>query len=204
MHGQRIGYIRVSSFDQNPERQLEQVQVDKQFTDNVSAHFDRIGVIMNFYEGQLHKPKRDLVRSLNERLNFRIPSTLPDPESRTWPDPSDESLAISFTCNHPTNRDVVTGLRIAGHQELVGWAINGDNLDNSPDNLTWTLAEPWDRSSTLSPLARAVEECLTKVPGWEFLDLSMAGSRIRVLVRAKVTGQGAEPERNIQPDNLTT
>ncbi|MCT0191628.1 recombinase family protein, partial [Pseudomonas aeruginosa] len=22
MHGQRIGYIRVSSFDQNPERQL--------------------------------------------------------------------------------------------------------------------------------------------------------------------------------------
>ncbi|EFD5524496.1 recombinase family protein, partial [Pseudomonas aeruginosa] len=24
MHGQRIGYVRVSSFDQNPERQLEQ------------------------------------------------------------------------------------------------------------------------------------------------------------------------------------
>ena len=23
MHGQRIGYVRVSSFDQNPERQLE-------------------------------------------------------------------------------------------------------------------------------------------------------------------------------------
>ncbi|HBY2498036.1 TPA: recombinase family protein, partial [Klebsiella pneumoniae] len=27
MHGQRIGYVRVSSFDQNPERQLEQIQV---------------------------------------------------------------------------------------------------------------------------------------------------------------------------------
>ncbi|HBQ0660029.1 TPA: recombinase family protein, partial [Klebsiella pneumoniae] len=26
MHGQRIGYVRVSSFDQNPERQLEQIQ----------------------------------------------------------------------------------------------------------------------------------------------------------------------------------
>ncbi|HBN1845193.1 TPA: recombinase family protein, partial [Klebsiella pneumoniae] len=25
MHGQRIGYVRVSSFDQNPERQLEQI-----------------------------------------------------------------------------------------------------------------------------------------------------------------------------------
>lgn len=37
MHGQRIGYIRVSSFDQNPERQLEQVQVDKQFTDKASG-----------------------------------------------------------------------------------------------------------------------------------------------------------------------
>lgn len=26
LHGQRIGYVRVSSFDQNPERQLEQIQ----------------------------------------------------------------------------------------------------------------------------------------------------------------------------------
>lgn len=37
MHGQRIGYIRVSSFDQNPERQLDQVQVDKQFIDKASG-----------------------------------------------------------------------------------------------------------------------------------------------------------------------
>jgi C-terminal processing protease CtpA/Prc len=29
--GQRIGYVRVSSFDQNPERQLEQIPVDKVF-----------------------------------------------------------------------------------------------------------------------------------------------------------------------------
>jgi DNA invertase Pin-like site-specific DNA recombinase len=35
--GQRIGYIRVSSFDQNPERQLDHVQVDKQFTDKASG-----------------------------------------------------------------------------------------------------------------------------------------------------------------------
>lgn len=33
MRGHRIGYVRVSSFDQNPERQLEHVQVDKVFTD---------------------------------------------------------------------------------------------------------------------------------------------------------------------------
>lgn len=37
MQGHRIGYVRVSSFDQNPERQLEQVQVDKLFTDKASG-----------------------------------------------------------------------------------------------------------------------------------------------------------------------
>ena len=37
MHGQRIGYVRVSSFDQNPERQLEHVAVDRLFTDKASG-----------------------------------------------------------------------------------------------------------------------------------------------------------------------
>ena len=37
MKGQRIGYVRVSSFDQNPDRQLEQAQVDKVFTDKASG-----------------------------------------------------------------------------------------------------------------------------------------------------------------------
>lgn len=37
MHGQRIGYVRVSSYDQNPERQLEHVQVEKVFTDKASG-----------------------------------------------------------------------------------------------------------------------------------------------------------------------
>jgi len=32
-----IGYVRVSSFDQNPERQLEQVEVGKVFTDKASG-----------------------------------------------------------------------------------------------------------------------------------------------------------------------
>jgi DNA invertase Pin-like site-specific DNA recombinase len=35
--GQRIGYVRVSSFDQNPERQLEQIRVDQLFTDKASG-----------------------------------------------------------------------------------------------------------------------------------------------------------------------
>ncbi len=37
LNGQRIGYIRVSSFDQNPERQLDQVPLDKVFTDKASG-----------------------------------------------------------------------------------------------------------------------------------------------------------------------
>ena len=37
MPGQRIGYIRVSSFDQNPERQLEGIQLDRTFTDKASG-----------------------------------------------------------------------------------------------------------------------------------------------------------------------
>lgn len=35
--GQTIGYIRVSSVDQNPERQLEGVQLDRVFTDHASG-----------------------------------------------------------------------------------------------------------------------------------------------------------------------
>lgn len=37
MNSQRIGYIRVSSFDQNPERQLEHVEVGRVFTDKASG-----------------------------------------------------------------------------------------------------------------------------------------------------------------------
>ena len=37
MKNQRIGYVRVSSFDQNPERQLEHITVDKVFTDKASG-----------------------------------------------------------------------------------------------------------------------------------------------------------------------
>lgn len=38
MTGKRIGYVRVSTVDQNPERQLEGIQLDKKFTDYASGH----------------------------------------------------------------------------------------------------------------------------------------------------------------------
>ncbi len=37
LSGQRIGYIRVSSFDQNPDRQLESVRLDRTFIDKASG-----------------------------------------------------------------------------------------------------------------------------------------------------------------------
>ena len=37
MPGQRIGYVRVSTLDQNPERQLDNIQVDRIFTDKASG-----------------------------------------------------------------------------------------------------------------------------------------------------------------------
>lgn len=37
MIGQRIGYIRVSTIDQNPERQLDDIKVDRTFTEKASG-----------------------------------------------------------------------------------------------------------------------------------------------------------------------
>jgi len=51
LRGQRIGYVRVSSFDQNPERQLDQVQVDKLFTDKASGkdtQRPQLGALLSF------------------------------------------------------------------------------------------------------------------------------------------------------------
>lgn len=37
LQGHRISYVRVSGFDQNPERQLEKTEVSKLFTDKASG-----------------------------------------------------------------------------------------------------------------------------------------------------------------------
>ncbi len=37
MAGQRIGYVRVSTFEQNAQRQLDEVAVDRLFTDKASG-----------------------------------------------------------------------------------------------------------------------------------------------------------------------
>ena len=37
MLGQRLGYVRVSTLDQNPDRQLENIPVDRTFTEHASG-----------------------------------------------------------------------------------------------------------------------------------------------------------------------
>lgn len=72
MKGQRIGYIRVSGFEQNPERQLEHVHVDKVFTDKASGketQRPQLDVLISFVrEGDLvvvHSMDR-LARNLDD------------------------------------------------------------------------------------------------------------------------------------------
>ena len=81
MNGQRIGYVRVSSFDQNPGRQLEHVQVERVFTDKASGKDTRRPELENLLayvrEGDtvvVHSMDRlarnlDDLRNLVERIN---------------------------------------------------------------------------------------------------------------------------------------
>ena len=51
MSGQRIGYIRVSTVDQNTERQLENIDLDRVFTDKASGkdtHREQLNLLLDF------------------------------------------------------------------------------------------------------------------------------------------------------------
>jgi len=51
MTRQRIGYVRVSTFDQNPERQLDGIQVDRTFMKKASGkdvHREQLELLMAF------------------------------------------------------------------------------------------------------------------------------------------------------------
>jgi DNA invertase Pin-like site-specific DNA recombinase len=81
MKGQRIGYVRVSSFDQNPSRQLENVPLDRVFTDRASGkdtHRPELENLLSYVrEGDtvvVHSMDRlarnlDDLRRLVERIN---------------------------------------------------------------------------------------------------------------------------------------
>lgn len=76
MKGQRVGYVRVSSMDQNPDRQLEGVQLDKIFSDTASGkdtHRPQLEALLSFVrEGDVvlvHSLDR-LARNLDDLRNL--------------------------------------------------------------------------------------------------------------------------------------
>jgi len=76
MTGQRIGYIRVSTTDQNPERQLEDIALDRSFIDKASAkdvNRPELNSLLSFIrEGDtliVHSMDR-LARNLNDLLDL--------------------------------------------------------------------------------------------------------------------------------------
>ncbi len=79
MTGQRIGYIRVSTFEQNPERQLDGVKFDRIFTDNASGKDikrPQLEALMNFARSGdavvVHSMDR-LARNLDDLRRIGVP-----------------------------------------------------------------------------------------------------------------------------------
>jgi predicted site-specific integrase-resolvase len=79
MHGQRIGYIRVSTLDQNPDRQLEGAQVSKVFTDKASGKDTRrpqLDALLGYIrEGDTARcrVRAETVKRLAARLGITFP-----------------------------------------------------------------------------------------------------------------------------------
>ncbi len=48
MRGEWVGYIRVSSGDQNPERQLDGAHLDRVFTDHASGKDVQLAALLDF------------------------------------------------------------------------------------------------------------------------------------------------------------
>src|SRR4051794_25503035 len=74
--GKRVGYIRVSTVDQNTERQLEAIKLDKTFTEKASgkdAHRPRLKAALDFLrEGHtlvVHSMDR-LARNVEDMLRM--------------------------------------------------------------------------------------------------------------------------------------
>lgn len=74
--GQRVGYVRVSSVDQNPDRQLQGITVDRVFTDRVSGkntHRPQLEALLRFVREDdtviVHSMDR-LARNLEDLLRL--------------------------------------------------------------------------------------------------------------------------------------
>jgi len=101
MGGQQVGYTRVSSLDQNPDRQLDGVAVDRTFTDSASGRSTarpQLEAMLAFVRGDDNA--RAGWRLLAACHNLR--SSSPTPEQPHWPPPEGSGAHGLSPGTHPT------------------------------------------------------------------------------------------------------
>ncbi len=152
MQGQRIGYIRVSSFDQNPERQLEHVEVGRVFTDKASGK-------------DTQRPECDLLLAFVREDDTVVVYSMG-----------------RLACNLDDLRCLVQkltkrGVRIEFVKESLTFT-GEDRLDvllNRRDNGKTTWLD-WLRQSPAKPNSRHMLEHIERLKAWQSLDLPPASS----------------------------
>jgi hypothetical protein len=101
MDGQRVGYVRVSSFDQNPDRQLEAASVARTFIDKASGK-------------DTQRPELDRLLAFVRDTSSHLPARLPP--AALLPTRSDQSAARLFgeyPSAHPARSTSTTPPRAA-------------------------------------------------------------------------------------------
>nr|VFJ87083.1 MAG: hypothetical protein BECKH772A_GA0070896_1000223 [Candidatus Kentron sp. H]VFJ88728.1 MAG: hypothetical protein BECKH772B_GA0070898_1000219 [Candidatus Kentron sp. H]VFJ94999.1 MAG: hypothetical protein BECKH772C_GA0070978_1000170 [Candidatus Kentron sp. H] len=127
-------------------------------------YIDRISFLMNYLNDLLLRDKSDVIKTLNESLLLGIPTDIPNPENRFWPDPSCQHLAISFSCDPVNNPNLVEQFILTGCEDVDNILVIGTGHDASGS--TWSIANE-TRVRPVPPLSVIIQKAFWKIPGWE-------------------------------------
>lgn len=144
----------------------------------VDAHLKRILFLMEFLQRHLNRDRASVVQALNQDLLLSIPPDLRDPEDRIYPDPEDESIAISFRCGDHEHRSRVDQFMINGYEDIAGALVIGTAHDPSDNRqATWSFSE----ETQLAPAAAELGKRFWSSPGWKLSDVTIGRYRVRRL-----------------------
>lgn len=132
----------------------------------LQLNLQRISFLMNYLQQCSFKQKGEVVDLLNNGLLLNIPVNIPDPEDRHWPDPSNNNLAISFSCNSPSSPSQVNQLCITGFNDLANTLIIGTAAEAKNGKLMWRIC-PESNTRSVSALARVIQKEIWKMPDWK-------------------------------------
>ncbi len=133
-------------------------------------NLDRIDFLMGYLQKYALMNKSEVVACLNNELLLGIPSNMPDPERRNFPDPSNKNLGVSFNCDDLENpHRVCQQIIITGYEDLANLLIIG--TASGPGTLHFTVS-PESNARPIPTLSRAVQEQIWKLPGWEVHNIS--------------------------------